>query len=669
MKKSIASAIRQLGKLYGVQTAYEDIFHQRQYVSAEILIDVLTGLGVPLDAGNAIDLLHQECNRRRQRFIQPVTVVWDGEFSQLLIHLNEQQSEKKLKGYLTYEDQSQQTLKLNLGVILDQHSLGGDRYLVKQFNLAQKLPRGYHRLSIEIEDQVFDSLIISAPRWAYSQPYSAQKRPWGLFAPLYALHSAHSFGAGDFTDLNQIIHWMADQGGQLLGALPLFAGFLQQPCEPSPYSPVSRLFFNEFYLDVTQAPEFKSSQTAQQLFASPEFQAQLNQVRRQPLINYEKIMGLKRQILEILSAEFFRETTAQRQREFQQFLAENPLAEDYAQFRARREQTGQSGQNYYLYVQWQTRQQLAKAANSARQRKVDLYLDMPLGVHPDGFDVWRYSDLFAPDLAVGSPPDTVFTAGQNWEFPPLIPHKLRESGYQYFIQSLRQVMPYVSLLRLDHVMGLHRLYCIPKDHLANQGAFIRYSAEELYAILCLESHRCQTSLVGENLGTVPKYVNTALAQHRFYTMNVLQYELKPEHADVFSHITPHTVTSLNTHDMFPFAAFVQGMDINPGQYAAQEWRRREPLNPQHHTRLSKIELKKQLSNCLMKLARSSSQFMLINLEDIWLETNPQNIPVSGSSYPNWRRRFRQSFEQWRRDPALCATLNNINHARSVKVIS
>ena len=176
--------------------------------------------------------------------------------------------------------------------------------------------------------------------------------------------------------------------------------------------------------------------------------------------------------------------------------------------------------NYHLYAQWQTQLQIKQLADTARKLNIDLYLDMPLGCHPDGYDTWRNKNLFAHDLEIGSPVDATFPNGQNWGFPPLIPHELRESHYQYFIQSLKQVMPYVNILRIDHVMGLHRLYCIPKNFTAKEGAYVRYSAEELYAILSLESHRNQTCIVGENLGTVPQYVNKKLAKHRFYRMYV-----------------------------------------------------------------------------------------------------------------------------------------------------
>jgi 4-alpha-glucanotransferase len=240
---------------------------------------------------------------------------------------------------------------------------------------------------------------------------------------------------------------------------------------------------------------------------------------------------------------------------------------------------------------------------------------------------------------------------------------LRETGYQYYIQTLRSVLPYVGLLRLDHVMGLHRLYCIPEGHPAKDGAFIRYPAEELYAILCLESHRYQTCIIGENLGTVPNYINQALSRHRLYRLNVLQYEIDANHDIVPNNITRNTVSSINTHDMPPFAAFLQGLDLTDSPRAEREWRRRKQLNPRQASRLPLATLRKTLRQCLLKLQQCRSQFLLISLEDLLLETKPQNIPISGAAYPNWRRRIRKSFDQWRRDRYLCATINSISQFR------
>jgi len=164
-------------------------------------------------------------------------------------------------------------------------------------------------------------------------------------------------------------------------------------------------------------------------------------------------------------------------------------------------------------------------SSTARSRGMKLYLDLPLGVHPEGFDVWRERKLFALDTSGGAPPDAFFTKGQNWGFPPLHPEAMRKQGYRYLIDCLRHLLQDASVLRIDHVMGLHRLYWIPKGLEAFQGVYVRYPAEELYAILCVESQRHQALIVGEDLGTVPRHVPTAMARHGVDRTYVVQFEL------------------------------------------------------------------------------------------------------------------------------------------------
>src|SRR5215467_13280189 len=169
--------------------------------------------------------------------------------------------------------------------------------------------------------------------------------------------------------------------------------------------------------------------------------------------------------------------------------------------------------NYHLYVQWIIQEQLRALSEKAQARGQFLYLDLPLGLHPQSYDVWRYREFFVPHMAGGAAPDPVFTKGQNWGFPPMNPEAMRRNRYQYVIAYLRNHLRYAKLLRIDHVMGLHRLYWIPDELTGDKGVYVEYPAEELWAILSLESHRHRAGIVGENLGTVPPEVNVAMRKH------------------------------------------------------------------------------------------------------------------------------------------------------------
>ena len=189
-----------------------------------------------------------------------------------------------------------------------------------------------------------------------------------------------------------------------------------------------------------------------------------------------------------------------------------------------------------------------------------LYLDLPLGVHRFGYDVWHERGIFATDVSCGAPPDSFFPGGQDWGFPPLQPEKSRAQGYRYVRAYLRQHLQQAGVLRIDHVMGLHRLFWIPKGRDTSQGVYVRYPAEELYAILSIESQRNKVCIIGEDLGIVPSYVRPAMVRHGIQRMHVLQYALPTQPDRQLQRVPAHSVASVNTHDMAPFAAFWQGLE-------------------------------------------------------------------------------------------------------------
>jgi 4-alpha-glucanotransferase len=274
----------------------------------------------------------------------------------------------------------------------------------------------------------------------------------------------------------------------------------------------------------------------------------------------------------------------------------------------------------------------------------------------------------------------VFTNGQNWGFPPLHPEAIRTQHYRYCIAYLQHQLRHTGLLRIDHVMGLHRLFWVPKGYEARHGVYVQYAAEELYAILSLESHRHQVRLVGENLGTVPAYVNTAMARHRLRQMYVLQYELTPTVPQALRAVPAQVVASLNTHDMSPFAAYWQGLDIADRQaqglvnarQARQQQRQRQHLLQalqdflQRHGWLPETptsEVSAVLRACLGWLSASPAEVVLINLEDLWLETQPQNFPGTHEERPNWQAKARYSLDTLRTMPSIVALLQEMHRLR------
>ena len=481
------------------------------------------------------------------------------------------------------------------------------------WNRNDKLPRGYHTLNGE-------TLLIHAPRKAFAPP----EKTWGLFLPLYAVPP----NGGDLGDLEAYMKWVRELGGHVVATLPLLAAFDD---EPSPYSPVSRLFWNERYLDLEQLPEWSAA-------ALPPLS------ERAERASGAAESGGRAAALQRCAERFVPDA------EFEKF-AKN--ARDYARFRG--------DERYHLYVQYRMAQQLETLAAAG------LYLDFPLGVNPGGYDVAKYGEVFAKGVAVGAPPDAFFTKGQNWGFPPFHPEALRDDRYRYFRAAIAQHAKHASILRLDHVMGLHRLFWIPEGMEAKDGVYVRYDDEELYAILCVESNRHRCAIVGEDLGTVPEYVPVAMQRHGFRRMYVVQYEAKPE-SPALSTPPSASVASVNTHDMPTFAAFWNGNDIDDRleqelldeKGAKKERETREKMREAIEAQVGDGNV---LENVLRFLATSDAEVVLINLEDLWGETEPQNVP--GVPEKSWKKIFKLSLEEAKNDERVMRALRQVAQRRPV----
>jgi 4-alpha-glucanotransferase len=691
--------LHELARLYGIQTAYDDAAGHRQLASPESLLAVLRALGAPVDT---FDDARKALKERRQmlfgRFVQPVTVAWAGRRSAVELHTPADAPCGLLSCQLTLETgEVQNWIEDPQRLQAFKHvQIEGARYIVTRMQLPAELPTGYHRLTLEAHGRLHETTIISAPRRAYSTVQGASKKMWGVFAPLHALHSERSWGGGTFSDLDTTMEWVGKLGGDVVATLPFLSAFLDEPFDPSPYAPASRLFWNEFFLDVARVPELERAPGARVALESNAVQQTLEAARTANLVDYRGVMALKRGLLEDLMRVLYSER-ARRYDAFQSFVASHPLLDDYAGFRAMVERQrapwhawsspacdgtlpvgsyDEEAKRYHLYVQWLADEQL-RALLPRQGTAARLCLDLPLGVHREGFDVWRYRKLFALDASGGAPPDMFFTGGQNWGFPPFNPDAIREDGYRYHIACLRHQLQFAGFLRIDHVMGLHRLFWIPNGLDPREGVYVRYAPEEFYAILSLESHRHRAWIIGENLGTVPPSVDAGMLRHNIQGMYVLQYALHPRRALRSAPAT--AVASLNTHDMRPFAGFWNGLDIKDridlglldktGAQSERRVRRRvqrrlmDFLRRQGRLSASKAGLRRILRACLLSLSGSRARLVLVDIEDLWLETELQNLPGTCQERPNWRRKLRYGLEELSRAPAIIATLRAVDQTR------
>jgi 4-alpha-glucanotransferase len=664
-------ALAELAELYGIQLDYWDASGTQRRPGDDAVLAVLAALGASVSSLD--DLADAARERRRElwsRLAEPVAAVIAGEPAALSLRVPGWAT-GAARATLTLEDGSERTFGFELGSlpVASSSQVDGEERRELRLELPEPLPAGYHELHLETGGEPADVLVIASPRLA---PDPTRMRQWGVFLPVYALRSERTMGIADLGDVEALLAAVDELGGSLVGSTPLLAAF---PDEPSPYAPASRLFWNEAYADLSASPELARSAAARALLESSGFRSRGRALAEAPLADYRATHELRRPVLEALAETLYSEPSARRDA-LEAYLRANPRLVDYARFRATGEAHGSGwpvwpeterggalaiadddpAVRYHVYAQWLVDEQLAALA--ARDG-AGLYLDQPLGVHADSYDTWRERRSFALGASGGSPPDQFFSEGQEWGFPPMHPSAIREDRLRYPIACLRRLLGRSRALRIDHVMGLHRLFWVPRGFSATDGVYVSYPKDELYAILCLEAERAGTMVVGEDLGTVPDGVREMMEERGVRRSYVLQFSVSPDPDHAIEAPPRASLATANTHDTPLFAAFWR--DAEPAlrhavtRYLQQRGRLAEGSEPDGAA---------VLRACLDDMAAVDAETVLVTLEDLWGELEPQNVPgTSGEDAANWRRRARYSLEEMFRLPGVRDTLLHIDGLR------
>jgi 4-alpha-glucanotransferase len=633
-----------LAARHGVARSYRTDRGELVTVDRDTVVAVLAALGVDTSGRGWISRAIADHDAElAARLVPPVLVAWDG-----VLHVPD--APERL---LTLEDGS--TRPLDAEVVRD-------------------LPLGYHELRVADGGREATGTVISTPVRAWG----SRRRPrhWGVYAPLFALRATRDHpGPGDLADLRALAEWVAAAGGDTVLTLPLLAAFLDEPQEVSPYSPVSRLMWNELYVALDREPPVTGAPDAD-------------------YVDYHGAAAATRRAIEAEVRRLDADPVAAG--DLQRFLAERTDVSDYARFRAAQARHGRNWRDwpaalrdgtiepadvdprevrYHAVAQWLMDRQLEELARDARATGRLFGLDLSIGTHPDGYDVWRGRTTFAATANAGAPPDTFFVGGQDWGFPPQLPRAAQASGHDYFRRAIAHHLRHATLLRIDHVMGLRRLYWVPHGAAPTQGTYVDYPAEELFAIVTLESHRAQAVVVGEDLGTVPPSVRVAMRRHGLVGSWVAQGALDdlPRRGD-FDRPARRTVASLNTHDMPTFAGYVAGQDIDDRLDLGQI--DEEAAASQREERARTIAASRALfgvadgdDHALLDalvedMGRSDASIVLVNLEDLWLEPRPHNVPGTSTERPNWRRRAAHALDELGALPRAGGTLARLREARN-----
>jgi 4-alpha-glucanotransferase len=624
-----AAALRRLADALGVATEFVDGLGRTVRPGDETLIAVCAALGAPVTSGADAPAALRQHVSEESRAVPPVLVAWDG-------NLTIPSALQPARG------------EIRVGSGDDRVVEGG------ACRPSNSLPVGYHTLVLD-RPRPATITVISAP--VRSFPLDPSVR-WGLAAQLAALRTDRSRSIADLDDLRTLTRWTADHGGGLVSLLPLLPTFNDDPPEPSPYSPVSRLFWNELHLNLHGAHR------PVEVPGLLDFGAADREVRN--ALRPARVPHPDRIDSELARYARFRGAQARLGRAWMTWPAEARRGS------LRDTDVDPEEERFHLVAQQEMREQLASLTASPDDGPL-LGLDLAVGVHPDGYDVWSRQELFAPGMSVGAPPDAGFPSGQNWGFPPVLPGASRAEAHRYVADSIAHQAGLAGVLRIDHVMALRRLYWIPSGADLADGTYVQYPLEELFAVVCVESHRHRCAIVGENLGTVPPEIDTGLARHGVLGMYLAQFEAgdspKPSGPDASE------AALINTHDTPSLAGWIDEVDIDERlrvglldetSAVIERTNRSEAVAGLAGVlKVGSDPVEPFLEAILGWLGSSDSPLVSVALEDLWLEPRSVNIPGTASDRrPNWRRPWARSLEEIAVDPAVLARLSRLARARA-----
>ncbi len=720
--------LERLAALSGIACDYHDIWGRPQRAPDATLRALLAELDI--DASTPEQAARAEHDARAARWhaaLPPVVALaCDAAPWRLPVRLPEA-AHARLAWRLELEGGARYRGEADFGALreVERGELDGARYVARELELDVALPMGYHRLLLAAaRGELGEALVVAAPQRCYRPRALADGgRIWGPAVQLYALRSERNWGMGDYGDLLRLVEQWAAFGAGIVGLNPLHALFPHNPPHASPYSPSSRLLLNVLYLDVEAMDDFRECEEARRLVHSAEFQARLARLREAELVDYPGVAAAKFEVLERLYAHF-------RER---QLRGSGPRGDAFRAFQARggevlrrhalfeaiqeslhtvdasvwgwpawpeeyRDPAGEAATRfaaerlerieYYEYLQWQADRQLARAAArcEALGLAVGLYLDLAVSVDRAGSDAWAHRECYARGASLGAPPDDFNLNGQDWGLPPLRPDRLRAQRYALLVHTLRENMRDAGALRIDHVMGLLRLYWIPEGASARDGAYVHYAFDELLAIVALESHRNRCLVIGEDLGTVPDEVREKLARAGVLSYRLLYFEregngaFKPPHAYL-----REALVAASTHDLPTLAGWWEGRDLElrarlalfPSEAlrAQQEAGRREDrprlLEALERARLKpegaspqSATLSPQLGEAVHAyVAAAPARVMMLQLEDALGVTEQANLPGTVDEHPNWRRKLPASLERMQGDARVVSLAQRIARER------
>ena len=671
VNQSVTEKLRELAETVGVSTGFWDWYGNWKHVEDASLIAVLNSLGFSL----SFDPSEAEINeafRRNEDFawaapLPPTTVCRQGNEAEIPVHVPHGMG---VWCHVETEEGYHHELE-QLDRPIPPRMVDGNLVGRATFKIPNWLPQGWHRIVARHEDgSECSSTLIVVPQRLSCRLDDGHKR-WGVAAQLYSTRSSGSWGMGDTQDLADLTAIVARDGANFLQVNPLHA---PQPCFPqetSPYLPVSRRWASPLYIRPEAIDEYARMDGKERGVITRYAHASRSQedIIDRDLSWKSKLKAL-RKIFEI-------PRSITRQAQFEHFCAEGgeslenfalwsalvfengdiELPAPYASINAPEvEQARQrlAGEiEFWQWCQWIVFDQLIRAQESAHRLGMDMGImsDLAVGVHSLGSEIWSMPEIFAPGMSVGAPPDMYSQQGQNWSQPPWSPRGLAKAGYVPLRDMLRSVLSYSGAVRIDHILGLFRLWWIPEGMEASAGAYVSYDHEAMVGIVLLEAQRAGAVVIGEDLGTVEPWVRGYLNDRGILGTSVLWFEKEGSGWPLWpDHYRRSCLAAVTTHDLPPTLGYLEGVhtqlrnrlgllveDLDQVLEADRVERERmvSRLNEGgfiHNDEPSEEEL---VMGFHAYLAASPALLLAVSLVDAVGEKAPQNLPGTSDQYPNW----------------------------------
>jgi 4-alpha-glucanotransferase len=705
-----APALDRLAARADIEPDYHDIWGNRHALSDDGKRDFLRamGLAVETDSDIAASLAALETGPWR-RALEPVEIIVVGAGNpSVSLRLRSDRRDRPLHWRIVTEDDAEffATVAPSDLPAIEACEIDGRAMERRALALPADPPPGYHRLSVTgdaIPSEADETTLVVAPARAYL-PETLDHGPgcWGFATQVYGLQGAASWGVGDFHDLAGFAAGSARLGAGVVGVNPLHALFPGNPPQASPYSPSSRRFLNPLYIAIPEMPDFAYCPEL-----AGRFETELLALRPVRHVDYAGVAAVKLPAFEILyrsfrdrnlvgggararSFEAFRRLGGATLERFAIFMAldeffragrrghfpwrdwptayHDPGSPEVAAFaKAHAERV-----TFHQYLQWEADRQLGLAAKACRQggMSVGLYRDLAVGIDAAGAEAWADGDMFALGISTGAPPDAFNLKGQSWGLPPFRPMALRDAGYRPFIEVLRANMRHAGALRIDHVMGLMRLFWVPEGHDAAAGGYVRYPLDDLVALVALESQRAKCLVVGEDLGTVPDGLRDRLAAANILSTRLLYFERDGDAFRAASAYPRLAQVAIGTQDLPTFAGFWRERDIDvrakldllptpesEGQLRDDRARARDGLiallrgvgllAPGAEADVTALAIA-----AYRFLAGTPARLAMVYLEDLLGVANQINLPGTVEQYPNWRAKLPSDWHAILADPRI-----------------